>query len=375
MASFICRARWLGVLLAFLGTGGANRADDSVLWVSGDNLIRQLDAPLSVSWDNAPLARALESLSRSQHIAIVRDRRIDPGQPLTLAIDNEPLSKALDKIARHVKAGYCQFGPVAYLGPPETARRLRTLAALRLEDARKLPSITSRKFLSMRSSHWAQLSRPRDLANLLALEAGAKLAGAEQIPHDLWPETELPPLSVVDRLTLLAAQFEMTFRFDAAGKSVELIKLPDEVILSRTYLAGRDVQNMARRWAHELPEAKIAASGTKIRVDARLEDHEQIEAALHGKPVRRTTVTAGQETYQLSVESAALDKVVGQLGKQLNLDFQWDAAAIDAAGIAVDQLVSVKVSGASLDELLAAVSAGTGLSFHRTGRTVVIKPK
>jgi hypothetical protein len=375
MVSISCPARWLGVWLAFLGACGASRAADSPRWVTGDNLVRQLETPLTLSWDNAPLARALASLSRSQHIAIVRDRRIDPGQPLTLAIDNVPLSEALEKIARHVNAGYCQFGPVAYLGPSEMADRVRTLAALRLDEAQKLPASAMRKFLSMRSSHWANLARPRDLANLLADEAGAKLAGAQRIPHDLWPETDLPPLSVVDRLTLLAAQFDLTFRFLAAGKSVELVPVPDEVILSRTYLAGRDAPGVARRWAQKLPQAKIAASGMKIRVDARLEDHEQIEAALHGKPARRTTVTAGQQTYQLSVERAALDKVVEQLGKQLDLEFRWDRAAIDGAAIAVDQLVSVKVSGATLDELLAAVSAGTGLSFHRTGRLVVIRPK
>ena len=375
MTSLSHQARFLAVWLAWAATSVAVRAADPTSWATGSDLKRQLATPLSVSWDNTPLDRALASLSQAQHIAIVRDRRVDPGQPLKLAIDGEPLSEALAKIARHLRIGYCQFGPVAYFGPPATARRLRTLAALRLEDARKLPPPTLRKLLTMKNSRWEKLFKPRELALRLADEAGVKLIDPERIAHDLWPAADLPPLSWIDRLTLLAAQFDLTFRFTDGGRGVELADVPERVVLSRTYLGGRDAQALARRWAQELPEATIAATGNRIRVDAPLENHEHLEAALRGQPTRRTTVTAGERAYQLSVEKAALDKVVAQLAKQLDLEFRWDRPAIDAAGIAVDQLVSVKIAEASLDELLAAVLAGTGLAPERTGRTVTIRPK
>ncbi|MEX0978065.1 MAG: STN domain-containing protein [Pirellulales bacterium] len=375
MTSLSRQVRILAVSLACLASCAAVGAADPPRWATGSDLQRQLATPLSISWDNTPLERALTSLSQAQRIAIVRDRRIDPGQPLKLAIDDEPLSQALEKIARHLRIGYCQFGPVAYFGPPATAKRLRTLAALRLEDARKLPAPTLRKLLTMKNSQWEKLTEPRELALRLAGETGAKLVGAERIAHDLWPAADLPPLSWIDRLTLLAAQFDLTFRFADAGRGVELVAVPERVVLSRTYLGGGDALALARRWTQELPDAKIAATGNRIRVDAPLEDHEHLEARLRGQPTRRTTVTAGERAYQLSVEKAALDKVVAQLGKQLDLDFQWDRPAIDAAGIAVDQLVSVKISQASLDELLAAVLAGTGLASERTGRTVTIRPK
>ena len=84
---------------------------------------------------------------------------------------------------------------------------------------------------------------------------------------------------------------------------------------------------------------------------------------------------AGKAVYQLSVENAALDKVVARLEKQIGLEIEWDRAAIEGSGIAVDQLISAKVAGATLDELLEAVFAGTGLSFERTDRVVVIRPK
>lgn len=361
--------------MALVGSGPLAVAADSTGWATGVSLKERLAAPLTIAWDNTPLSRAFAALGKSQHIAILRDRRIDPEQAIELAIDGEPLSEALSKIARQLKVGYCQLGPVAYFGPSETANRLRTLAALRLEEVRRLPAGATRKFLLMRSWHWDRLAEPRELANLLADEVGAKLVDAQKIPHDLWPEADLPPLSWIDRLTLLAAQFDLTFRIEDAGRRVKLVSVPNEVALSRTYLGGRDAQGVARRWALALRAAKIDVVEDRIRVHARLEDHEYLEARLRGTPTRRTTVTAGPETYQLSVENAALDEVIAQLARRLSLEMEWDRAAIDGAGIAVKQLISVKVTEVSLDELLEAVFAGTGLSFRRTDRAVVIRPK
>jgi hypothetical protein len=182
-------------------------------------------------------------------------------------------------------------------------------------------------------------------------------------------------LSWIDRLTLLAAQFDLTFEIDGAGRRVKLVEVPGRVSLVRTYLAGGDAADVAERWARALPGAKVDVAGGRIRLDALLEDHELVENRFRATPTRRTTVAAGRAEYQFSVENAALDKVVAQLANQLDLDFRWDKAAIMKAGIAVDQLISVKVADAGLDELLAAVFAGTGLSIRRDGRSIVIRPE
>jgi hypothetical protein len=314
-------------------------------------------------------------LSQSRHVAVLLDRRIDPEQPLELAIDNKPLGEALVAIAAQLKIGYCQFGPVAWFGPPQTAARLRTLAALRLEDVARLSPAVRRKLLLAKPWLWDQLAEPRELAQQLAREAGVEFVGHQRIPHDLWPEADLPPLSWIDRLTLLAAAFDLTFKIDPSGRRVELVDMPARPVLARSYLGGRDAAALAARWAGALPDAKIDVADTRIRVVAPLEDHEVIEGRLRATPARRTIVTAGKPVYQLSVESAALDQVVAQLSKQLGVQFRWDEAAIAEKRIAVNQLVSVKVSGVDLDELLAAVFAGTGLAARRDGRDIVIEPK
>ena len=111
-----------------------------------------------------------------------------------------------------------------------------------------------------------------------------------------------------------------------------------------------------------------------MRVEALVEDHELLERRSRGKASKGAPIAAGKQIHQLSIENAALDKVVQQLGQRLNLQFRWDRAAINAAGIPLDQLISVKVQGADQDELLRAVFSGTGLTFRHEDRAISIYP-
>lgn len=363
-----------GILCLFLIAVPARAGQPAGSWATGADIKRQLATPASISWNMVPLARGLASLSNAQRVAIVLDRRIDPGQLVSLAVTSEPIADILQRLATQLRAGYCQLGPVAYIGPPEMAQRLRTLAAMRLDEARALPPASTRKFLAMRSWKWDELTEPAQLVQLLATEAGVTLAGAERIPHDLWPAADLPPLSWIDRLTLVAAQFDLTFRIAEGGKRVELTSVPEEVRVVRNYTAGRDAKAVVKRWSKDLPAAEVSLAGDKIRVAARVEDHESIESRLRGKPLAPATVTLGPERYQLSIEKAVLTKVIDELAGRLNLTITWDRPALDAAGLSAEQLVTVKIEDADLDALLRAVLNGTGLTFQRQDRAITILP-
>ena len=47
------------------------------------------------------------------------------------------------------------------------------------------------------------------------------------MPHDLWAAADLPPISLVDRLTLIAIQFDLTFKVAEHGKRLELVPVPE----------------------------------------------------------------------------------------------------------------------------------------------------
>lgn len=365
----LCASLTLSILL---GCNLAHAAD--VSWVSGKKLDEQLAAAVTVSWTNLPLGRALASLAETQHVATLLDRRIDPDREISLSLSRRPLADAFQQIASDTHTGYCQFGPLAYFGPEASARRLRTLAAMSLDQARALGASGARKFLVLRSWQWDDLSEPRELVAHLAAETDVKVAGAERVPHDLWRGADLPPLSWLDRMTLVLAEFDLTFRIEHGGTEVEIIKLPGQIAVTRNFAAKGDAAKLARTWSRSLPDARITFEKGRIQVIGRVEDQEWIETQLRGKPLDRPVVTAGPEVYKLSVEKAALDSVLNQLANRLELQLDWDRPAIDRARISTEQLITVQVSDVSLDELLRAVLAGTGLNFRRTGQKIAIFP-
>ncbi len=207
-------------------------------WLTGPELARKLAEPATFSWTNAPAERVLKNLSESQRVAILLDRRIDPQHQVTLATSDAPLGKVLGELASRLNASYCQFGPVAYIGPAKIADKLRTLAALRLADVKRLDKQRVRELLRLRSWSWDDLAEPRQLAADLAQQAGVELLDDGRIPHDLWRAADLPPVSWIDRVTLLAAQFDLTFRLEDAGRRLRLTPLPEHVAIARTYRVG-----------------------------------------------------------------------------------------------------------------------------------------
>jgi hypothetical protein len=364
----------VAVISAWLGCPNLAPAAEPNAFATGSALEERLAAPVSVSWSNTPLRQALASLSTSQHLAIVLDRRVDPEQSVQLLLSQEPLRASLARIAEHLHLGYCQLGPIAYLGPPAMAARLRTLAAQHLEEIRPLSVAGSRKLLILRDSHWDDLAEPRQLLRELAAEAGVQVVGAEQIPHDLWPAADWPQMTWLDRMTLLLAQFDLAFRITDKGRAIELVPAPADPVVTRTYDAGKNAKTIEKRWAKALPKAQLALEGNKIRLAGRVEDHELVEQRFRGTATDRPTVTAGQEFFQLSIENGALNRVAQQLSQRLNLEFRWDQSAIEAAGISLDQIISVNVQHASLDELLKAVFKDTGLTYQRADRVISVTP-
>jgi hypothetical protein len=127
--------------------------------------------------------------------------------------------------------------------------------------------------------------------------------------------------------------------------------------------------------AQRYPDAVVRVEGDQIVVDGRIEDLETVARGVvaTARPARKTAA-AGKQVYKLSVEQP-LDDLLRQLSKLLDVEFQLDRPAIERSGISLDQLVTVKVEGATLDELLAAVLEPAGLKGVRQGRIVNVSPR
>lgn len=330
-----------------------------------------------VSWSGKPLREALESLSRTQNVAILLDRRVDPGQELDLQLGRMPLAAAIGAIAESRGLEVSLLGSVAYLGPRRAASRLRTVAALRSEEIRRLPAAAGRKFAQRKALQWSDFATPRELIEQLGRTSGLRIVGLEQVPHDLWAAAELPAVSLIRRLTLILCQFDLTFEVAPDGSAIRLIRLPDEVALVRSYPGGRNAQTTARRIAAAVPNAQVKVVGGEVYVKGLLEDHERIGAVQRPRterPAEPEHVDVATQRFTLNVKNESLEKVFRALDNSPHLKIEIDREGLREAGFSLDQRVSFSVKDATIDELLGQAIKNLPLKVRRVGNVVEISP-
>ena len=136
----------------------------------------------------------------------------------------------------------------------------------------------------MRSWQWNDLTTPQDLLDELAQEASIQWRGAEQIPHDLWPLADLPPLAWADRLTMVLAGFDLTFRVAPDGETVEIVPWPalDKIVYQKRYPGSQQAKSLAKKLGEQFAQSKITVAGNDLLITGRYEDHVQIAALLPG---------------------------------------------------------------------------------------------
>ena len=124
------------------------------------------------SGPKTPCGRPWPNLAQLEHVAILIDRRVDPELRLDVKLSEVPVADALRQIAAQAHAATSVLGSVVYVGPPEAVRRLRTLAALREEEVRRLGPALARRFLQAKPLAWDDFATPRAILDQLAEEAG-----------------------------------------------------------------------------------------------------------------------------------------------------------------------------------------------------------
>ena len=317
---------------------------DRVNWATGTAFQRQLSEPCDLLlWAGKPLRQAIESLSRARKVAILIDRRVDPSQKLDISLKNVPLGSALQTIAQRRGLGVSRLGSVVYLGPPLAAEHLGAIAAMLEKDIRYLPLAVRRKYHQTQGLAWEDLAAPRELLAELARQGGLEIAGLELVPHDLWAAADLPPMSLTDRLALIAVQFDLAFKVAARGQRVELVRFSDKI--QRRPGVDRGVAG-----SRSMPKPAVTA---KTEPPASVEQTRIDKIVIQEKP---------------------LGPVLKQLAARLGLELKIDEQAIAAAGISLDQRVSVSIENATIDELFHQLLKSTRLTFHRRDQVVEIVP-
>jgi hypothetical protein len=357
---------------AMLATAqGEPSTPSRISWQTGQEREQSLNAVLNVRWSSNPLRGALANLSRSQKVAIFLDRRVDPDQEVTFSAQAVTARQFLDDLAERLGQGISHIGPVVYVGPKETAAVLATVTELRDEEMKSLPPAVRSRLRRAVRMEWPELTTPRELVEQLATNLGIQVVGVEQLPHDLWPEVDLPPLTFVQRMSLVLAGFHLTFRYSPDGSAIRLEPMPKSPRLTRSYRlpSGQgSLSGLVRRF----PNARIEMQSGKVTVIGTVEEHEAIERTLEGRSERPASTqrpVVGETVYNGTIK-ATVAAITSKLAKDLDLQVEFDPRTTEK----LDHVVSYEAKGASLKVLLDAVFSQAGLSYELTGNTLRVLP-
>jgi hypothetical protein len=342
-------------------------------WRTGPELERQLSATIGVRWAANPLRQALGNLSRNQGVAIFLDRRVDPDQEVEFAYQDVTLRELLKRLAEHLHVGTCRVGPVYYLGPTLTAASLAGATASREGDLQRLPVAARGRWSKSRSLQWPELSTPRDIVEQLTQEAEVTAVGLDRIPHDLWPEVDLPAMTLVQRLSLVLAGFHVTFAFSNDGSSIRFVSLPAATAVERTYTLSALQANAIQEITQQFPDVRVTRGSATVKVVGPLEAHEALERLQRNraaKPNPPKPASRKETRYTLRIQNKPVGGVAQAITKQLERKIEFDPRTLGK----LEELVSFEVRDATLEELLKSLLSPVGLRYQLEGETLRILP-
>ena len=178
---------------------------------------------VNVEWSGVPLRRAMKRLAESSDVPIFIDRRIDPDQQVSLERQEATPTELVAETATTLGLAVVKLGPVLYIIPPAKAESIKADLARQMAAVRRLKPAQAKGWHRSARLDWPDLAEPRALLIELAGREKISLQGAENVPHDLWPAAELPPLPLVERLLLLLAPFDLTWRIEDEGRGIVIV--------------------------------------------------------------------------------------------------------------------------------------------------------
>lgn len=356
--------------------------DPATPLLTGSRFRAELERPISIARDRAELRPLLERVSQTRGVAIVLDRRVDPGTAIDLNVPPLRLRDALTEIAGHANCIAGVVGDTVFVGPRAGAGPLRTLIALReteLDDRAEQLGGRAFELRRARTIAYEDLERPAELLQRIAAHWDLSVDGLEQVPHDLWAGGTLAGVNAADALSLVLVQFDLAFSWTEGAMGVRIVPVPEDVAISRIH----DVRRITPAQALERVRAAFAdldvrVEGRALHVRGSVEQHEAVSRLARGesaegpapKPVDFGPLARRRFTFEVVRQPvrAVLEKLI-----EGGLDIQYDAAQLEAAGIDLSRKLSFHVRQATADELFETICEPAGLQFEVRGETVVLR--
>lgn len=356
-----------------------------------------LELRVSVSNQRDTLRSVLQGLAATRSVSIVLDPRIDPTQKIPVSLNLKSLIDAVTAIGLQSGANTSVVGNTIVVGPDASLRKLRTLAVLRREELLKLTGLPRNRRVQLATStqtvHWEDLDEPLAIVQKLSQQTGVIIRNPDAIPHDLWAGNTLPAATFCEALTILLAPFDLTFQWEPDAAAVQLVPVPAQVAIEKTYqprtkalLAIRDRKQRAaaavKDWQQRFPQLqKLTATATgEVRVQGTIEDHELLKEFLiptqpagEEKPVKPVTPIARRE-FTLKLENVPVSALMQNL-EQSGIEFVYNPAQLQQADIDLNTTVNINATKLPADDFFKTVFNPLKLNFKIDNVTVTLTPQ
>lgn len=373
----IHRPLLLGVLFSGLLCAGPLAAAEPsrplTVWKQKQDFIATLQSPGNGTWKQVALREVISDLANVHRVFLLLDRRIDLDQQLDYTPPQGSLEVTLRGIAAHLKLGIAIGDGWVYYGPPDAAKKLRTLIALREAEAEALyarPQLAS--WMRRTPMAWSKPKAPRDIVTE-QLEKLVKVTNPEAIVHDLWAVNNWPALSLYERLSLCLVQFDLTWQWQDEGQSLKLVPLPAaEITITKQYTVADPVQFTAKLKEFQL--AKFEVAGKVIKLTGTAEDQQIAADLAAGKQARKVVVKQDTQRFTLTANDP-VKNILRVVAKAQGLTLEIDEAALQKEGQPLDRQIKLEVREVTRAELLTKILENSGLVYEIQGEKLLIKPK
>jgi hypothetical protein len=341
------------------------------VWKQKQDFAATLQAPGSGTWKQVALREVITDLADVHRIFLLLDRRIDPDQQFDYTPPHGSLEVTLRGIAAHLKLGIAIGDGWVYFGPPDAAKKLRTLIALREAEAEAIYPRTQLAAWTRRAPlAWTKAQAPRELV-ADQLDKFVKIVNPETIVPDLWAAANWPPLTLCERLALCLIQFDLTWQWQDEGQTLKFVPLPAEVSITKQYTVADPAPFVAK--LKEFQITKLEVTGKVVKLTGSAEEQQIAADLAAGKQARKVAVKQDTQRFTLTANNP-VKNILREVARSQGLTLEIDEAALQKEGQPLDRQIKLEVREVTREELLTKVLEGSGLAYEIKDQKLIIKP-
>jgi hypothetical protein len=200
----------------------------------------------------------------------------------------------------------------------------------------------------------------------------------EHLPYDLWAARSLPPLPLLDRLSLVLAGFDRYPDVQPDG-SVQLRTSTPAPIARQPYTLSADQQQRLETLTQQLLPGSWRVERQALIVEGTAEVHDRVQQwmtrSTPRKPAqpqlpRNPVVNRKSQRFTLTAQDKPLAAVLAAVATQSGLELQVSDDAQDTQSARI----SVQVQNATLEQLLEEVCQAGGVRFELKPPKLLIFP-